>query len=349
MTLSSPLRARWLAGEQASHKVTWLELFFDLIFVAAVAQVASPLHHHYDVAGTFRFFVLFVLIWWAWAGHATFTTRFDGDGLVQRLLTLLQMFVVAAMAANATDALDSRSAAGFAAGYAVMRFILVFQYFRARHVPGAQSLSRWHMLGHGAAALLWLVSAFVPSPARFVLWAVAFAIDLGTPWFTLQHTVDAPPDAEHLPERFGLFTIILLGESVIAVMHGMESQEGWSLPAAAAALFGMGMTFAIWWWYFERVKAAGARHVTCHHDALRFNLWIFAHLPFYIGVVLSAVGVQRSIEREPGTILPGAELGLLAAGVLLVGVTLRAISWTGQQRREPETAAGAPERASALG
>jgi low temperature requirement protein LtrA len=332
MTLSSSLRARWLAGEGASHKVTWLELFFDLVFVAAVAQVASPLHHHYAFADAFRFAVLFVLIWWAWVGHATFATRFDGDELVQRALTLLQMFVVAAMAANATDALGSDESAGFAAGYAVMRFVLVFQYFRARRVPRAEVLSRRHMAGYGTAAILWLMSAFVPAPIRFVLWALAFAIDLGTPWWTVRHSVQAPPDAEHLPERFGLFTIILLGESVIAVMHGMESQEGWTIVAASAAFFGMAMAFAIWWWYFEKVNAAGTRHVTCHSDAVRFHLWTYAHLPFYIAVIIAAVGVQRVIELKPGTILPAGELAMLAAGVVLVAITLKGIALTPTRR-----------------
>src|SRR5215471_19588908 len=131
-SLVTPLRVR-STGETA-RKVTWLELFFDLIFVAAVAQVAEPLRHEYSLVGLVRFTPLFILIWWAWTGHTVFSTRFDTDDLVQRALTLVQMFVVAVMAANARDALDSRSSAGFAAAYAGVRFILVAQYLRARHV-----------------------------------------------------------------------------------------------------------------------------------------------------------------------------------------------------------------------
>lgn len=327
-----PLRARWLTRETRTQRVTWLELFFDLVFVAAVAQVATPLHHHYDLAGVGRFAVLFVLIWWAWVGHATFATRFDVADTAQRLLTILQMFVVAVMAANATDTLASDESAGFAAGYAVLRLILVSQYYRARHVAGAEALVRRHMWGHGAAAVLWLASAFVPAPARFVLWAAAFAIDLGTPWLTLRHAVAAPPDAEHLPERFGLFTIILLGESVIAVMHGIQSQDGWSVPAASAALLGMTAAFTVWWAYFEKVKAAAERHVRCAQDALRYHVWLFVHLPFYVGLIVSAVAVQRSIEAEPGTLLPVGELVLLGGGALLAVVSLGGLAWCGAPR-----------------
>src|SRR5215475_2871280 len=118
--------------------VTWLELFFDLIFVAAVAQVAEPLRHDYSIVELVRFTPLLVLIWWAWIGHTFFSTRFDSDDVVQRGLTFLQIFAVAAMAANAKDALDSRSSAGFAAAYAVARLVLVVQYCRARHLKIAR-------------------------------------------------------------------------------------------------------------------------------------------------------------------------------------------------------------------
>ena len=146
--LIAPLRVR--STGEAGRKVTWLELFFDLIFVAAVAQVAEPLRDHYSVIGLVRFAPLFALIWWAWTGHTVFSTRFDTDDVIQRGLTLVQMFAVAAMAANAKDALDSRSSAGFAAAYAAVRFILVAQYFRARQVPDARPLATRYLVGHGA-------------------------------------------------------------------------------------------------------------------------------------------------------------------------------------------------------
>ena len=100
----------------AGRRATWLELFFDLIFVAAVAQVGSPLHTSYSFVALARYAFLFFLIWWAWLGHTLYSTRFDTDDPVQRALTLVQMFTVAVMAANAGEALDSRSAAGFGAG-----------------------------------------------------------------------------------------------------------------------------------------------------------------------------------------------------------------------------------------
>jgi low temperature requirement protein LtrA len=325
--LFAPPRLRSTLGD-AGRKVTWLELFFDLVFVAAVAQVAAPLHHEYSLHGLLRFTPLFVLIWWAWTGHAVFATRFDADDAIQRGLTLVQMFAVAAMAANAQDALDSRSSAGFAAAYAAVRFILVAQYFRARHSPQARGLAMRYLLGHGGAALLWLASAFVPAPARFWIWGVAFVIDLGTPWMAVRHSVSIPPDAAHMPERFGLFTLILLGESIVAVMLGMESQEDWTPGAALSAFLGMGILFLVWWWYFDGAQGASERPVRTRREAVWFHVWSYAHFPLSLGIVVAGAGVERIVTAAARATLATTEVVILLAAIAIVMVAMTAIGAT---------------------
>jgi low temperature requirement protein LtrA len=324
-----PAPLRYVAGEAADRRVTWHELFFDLVFAAAVSQVASPLRADYSIDGLVRFAILFALIWWAWTGHAVFSTRFDTDDVVQRGLTLLQMFGVAVMAANAGDALDSRSSAGFAAAYAGQRVVLVFQYFRARRIPEARPLTRAYLAGHGTAAALWLVSALVPAPARYWVWALAFALDLGTPWVAIRHTLALPPDPSHLPERFGLFTLILLGESVIAVMHGIEHQEYWSVPAASAAFSGMAIAFLIWWGYFDRAAGASARTIRSHRDAVRLHIWSFAHLPLYLGLVVAFVGIQLVVSVAPLPALDAGQVALLGTALVLAAGALRVLARMG--------------------
>jgi low temperature requirement protein LtrA len=325
-TLVRATRLRYVAGESRDRKVTWLELFFDLVFAAAIAQVASPLREDYSAAGLLRFAILFVLIWWAWIGHAVFSTRFDTDDAVQRGLTLLQMFGVIVMAANAGDALDSRSSAGFAAAYAVQRFVLVFQYFRARRLPHARDLTTRYLAGHGCAAAFWLVSAVIPAPERYWIWALAFTLDLGTPWLAVDHSVAVPPDASHLPERFGLFTLILLGECVIAVMHGVEHQEHWSAPAASAALLSLGVVFFVWWWYFDAARATSARPVRSRRDALRLQAWSYAHLPLYIGIVVAFAGIQLVVSVAPEPALDWRQVALLAAALTVAMSSLAVVA-----------------------
>jgi low temperature requirement protein LtrA len=210
------------------RRVTWVELFFDLVFVAAVAQVGSPLAADYSFQALGRYAFLLLVTWWAWHGYAVYATRFDNDDAPQRFTIFLQMIAVIFMAANAEEGLDSVSSAGFAAAYAVMRLILVGQYLRAARQPAARRLATDYAVGFGAAAVLWLVSSLVPVPWRYVLWAAALAIDLGTAVVAARHTLALPPHAAHLPERFGLFTLILLGEAIVAVMKGIQSQPDWT-------------------------------------------------------------------------------------------------------------------------
>jgi low temperature requirement protein LtrA len=318
----------WPAETGSSRRVTWLELFFDLIFVAAVAQVDAPLGVNYSLAGAFRFLAFFVLIWWAWVGHTLYSTRFDTDDLVQRLLTLFQMFAVAAMAANAKDAFDSRYSAGFAAAYAAMRLVLVLQYLRARHVPESRPLTTHYAIGFGTAAFVWIVSALVDPPARYWLWAVALAIDLGTPLLAMHYAEKIPPDSAHLPERFGLFTIILLGESIVAVMHGMESQDSWSLAAALSAFQGMGIAFCFWWWYFDGAGGAAERPIRSRRQATLFQVWNYAHWPLYIGIALAAVGVKHVVALAPGDHLHPMEAWILCGSVTLTMISLTVIGMT---------------------
>jgi low temperature requirement protein LtrA len=272
-----------------------------------------------------RFTPLFVLIWWAWTGHTVFSTRFDTDDVIQRGLTLLQMFAVAVMAANAKDALDSRSSAGFAAAYAAVRLVLVGQYARARHVIEARPLTIRYLAGHGSAAILWLISALVPAPERFWIWIVAFAIDFGTPWLAIPHSVRIPPDAAHLPERFGLFMLILLGESVVAVMHGMESQESWPVSAAVSAFLGMGLFFTIWWWYFDGAGGPSEQPVRTKRDAVRFHIWSYTHFPLYLGTVIAGVGVQRIVTAASHTQLTSSDTLLLTGGVATTMIAITVI------------------------
>lgn len=331
-----PLRLR--STGEGGRKVTWLELFFDLIFVAAVAQVAEPLRHQYTVDGLIRFAPLFLLIWWAWTGQSVFATRFDTDDVVQRGLTLVQVFVVAAMAANAKGALDSRSSAGFAAAYGGVRIILVAQYLRARRVPGARALTDRYVAGHGTAAILWLLSAVVPSPARFWIWGIAFVLDLGTPWLAVRHSVHVPPDAAHLPERFGLFTLILLGESVVAVMQGMESQDDWTPAAATTAFLGMAILFALWWWYFDGAMAASEQPVRSTRDAWRFHVWSYAHFPLYLGIILVGIGIQRIVTAVSRTVLTAEETMMLVGGGALAMAAMTTIGAMSAAARQDDRA-----------
>jgi low temperature requirement protein LtrA len=321
--LSPP--AFWCEGDRDdvhSRRVTWVELFFDLVFVAAVAQVGTPLATGYSFDGLARYAFLLCIIWWAWSGHAMYATRFDADDTLQRVLTLLQMIAVIFMAANAEQGLDSLSSAGFAAAYAVMRFILVLQYVRAGAIAPARALTRTYARGFGAAAGVWLISALVDTPIRYSLWSVALVVEAATAVRVSRHVESLPPHAAHLPERFGLFTLILLGDSIIALMKGIQAQPEWSPMAAGAAFAGIAFTFIVWWAYFERAGAAADRHVRTRRERRAYEIWTYTHVPLYLGLVLSAVGVEHIIRQGAAVHLHAEEAALLTSAVAIVLASL---------------------------
>jgi low temperature requirement protein LtrA len=129
----------------------------------------------------------------------------------------------------------SRDAAGFGAAYGGVRAILALQYLRVARLPATRSVVIRRIVGLAAAAVVWTASALLPAPHRYVAWSFALLIDLANSWPPARSTNLLPPGAAHFPERFGLLTIILLGEFVASVMRGIESQPGWSLLAATAA------------------------------------------------------------------------------------------------------------------
>lgn len=313
-------------SDRKQRRATWMELFFDLIFVAAVAEIGKSLSSDFSMPGLFRYSFLFVLIWWAWSGHTLFTTRFESDDLVQRLFILVQSFIAAVMAANARDALDSRSSAGFGAAYAGMRLVLVAQYLRARHIPETRELTTRFAFGFGIAAAVWIASALTEAPVRYWLWALALFIDFLTPWVAEKHGLNAPPHAEHFPERFGLFTIILLGEFVTEVMHGIASHEYWTLSAAITAFAGMAFVFSLWWWYFDRADGAGERHVRSHREQRIFSLWNYSHLPLFISIGAAGVGFKHLIALQADEHLHHVE-GLIL--FLAVAVSMMALTTIG--------------------
>lgn len=304
------------------RKVSWTELFFDLVFVAAVSQVGAPLATHYSFAEVGRFACVLLIIWWAWHGYAMYATRFDTDDSVERAATLLQMVAVIFMAANAEQGLDTDSSAGFAAAYAVMRLILVGRYLRVAKAQESRALARAHAFGFGSAAILWLISSLMPVPWRYACWIVALAVDLCTALIASPHSLRMPPHASHLPERFGLFTLILLGEAMIAIMSGIQHQPEWSVAAAGTALSGIAFVCTVWWAYFDGVDAAGHRPVRCAADSRRMSAWSGAHLLLYLGIALYGVATEHAVRGGGWQVLSREESALALISVILVGSAL---------------------------
>jgi low temperature requirement protein LtrA len=275
--------------DQDRHRTaTWLELFYDLAFVVVVAVLGERLYSDVSWTGLASFAGYFALLWWLWASHTFYADRYDTDDLVYRLLATAQMMAVLVMAAALTSG-PAESTMAFSAGYASARLVLLAMYARVyRHVAETRHLVGGYLVGFGLAAVLWTASIFVPEPGRFALWAVALSIDLATPWVMRRQQAAVPLDVSHLPERFGLFTILVLGESLAAVMAGLRHLD-WALGPVLTAAFGIALATTLWWMYFDNAEGSVVRRSDADRRTWRPTAWIYTHLP--LAAALAALGV----------------------------------------------------------
>jgi low temperature requirement protein LtrA len=306
-------------GEEDSEeerRATWLELFYDLVFVVAVAQLSHYLKDHVSVEGALGFIALFIPVWWSWIGNTLYANRFDTDDVIRRLLTGLQMLAAAAIAVNIHHGLGE-SSPGLAISYAAGRFVLVMEYYRAgKHIPTARPLTTRYAIGFAIGATIWAVSAFVPIPWRFVLWAVGIIVDFVTPFTAIKFQLGLLPNASHLPERFGLFTMIVLGEAIVAVVDGVSKQD-WEIKSVLAAVFGLCAAFSLWWVYFDNLGGKPIIQARQEGKTSTVFIWLYTHLPLVIGIAATGVGVQKVLTSDQMTALPDKYRWLLCASLSL--------------------------------
>ena len=309
---------RWLRppqlrtlDDQGERHATWLELFFDLVFVISIAEVAHTLEDYRTLADFLGTAGLFVAVWWAWVGYTVYADRFDTDDVAHRVLVLAGMLAVIAMALSVHDALHGGSAR-FALAFVAVRGIVLLLNARARrHAAPARPLLNLFLAAFSTGAALWLLSVFVPEPARYVLWGVALVIELSAPWVGRRQIVKAPVHTSHLVERFGLFTLIVLGESVVRVAQGAADVDDWTTATLAAAGGGFLLVAGLWWLYFDRLDEGAVRSV------LRGLVWNYTHLPLLAGLVAVAVGTEYAIRDAAGGQLERSTTAALGGGTAL--------------------------------
>ena len=278
-----------LPSQPEGRKATWFELFFDLVFVVAVAQLSAAYAHHYDPAGAALFALSFLAMWWCWLGHTFHGTRFDRDLPRQRLVGFLQIAATALIGYGVSNPFGARAWA-FGGGIGAFKLLLALAYALEYRWTGARGLIRVYGGLYVVQALLWMAGAAAAPVPRAVCWGLALGLDLLSPWLVARHTAAVPPHPEHLPERFGLFTIILLGEGMAAVVHALDHGDDLHGAALAAAAAGAVLAFGLWLAYFDRVKGHGERHVANPAGGRQLRLWAYAHVPLYLGIASLAAG-----------------------------------------------------------
>ncbi|MGW4380268.1 low temperature requirement protein A [Kitasatospora sp. NPDC004531] len=311
-------------------RVTWAELYFDLVFVFAVTQVSALLHHHHDWAGCGRALVAFVPVYWCWVGTTVQANIRDVDNPRDRIGIFAVGLAGLFMALALPGAFGDRGVL-FGGAYWAARLVLIGLL--------ARRVRRIWLGPYGVAAFvsgpLLVVGGLLPSPARELLWAAGATADLSAPLVFRRRLAAVDYHPGHLPERFGLFLLVALGESIVGIgapVAGAPLHPGQLLSVAVAFV----ISCALWWQYFG-YAADAMRHVletaTSRRDVLR-RVFSYGHLALIAGVITVAVGFGETVAR-PGAALGGGALGLLYGGSALYLLAFNYTRWMMFRRLSP--------------
>ena len=320
---------------EEERKTSYLELFFDLVFVFAFTQVAALILADTSVAGFARAALVLAMVWWAWSAYTWMTNAIDIESTVTRLLVFAAMAGAFFMALAVPDAYGDEGA-WFAVAYFVVRILnsALFSW-GVRHDPGQLRatfrLGPWFLV----AALVALAGGFVDSDLRPWFWLASLTIDVvGT--LTVARA-GWRVSASHFAERFALIVIIALGESIVAIGIGTaELARDWTFAVSVVVAF-VGV-LSLWWAYFDFTATAAERSLTRaapeQRAALARDVFTYFHYPIVLGIIFYAVAAKKTLEHPHD---PLSEAGRWALGLgiafFLLGFALmrfrvvRRIAW----------------------
>ncbi|MEU8933553.1 low temperature requirement protein A [Streptomyces sp. NPDC048409] len=298
-----PLRPLTARGRHEAHRVASpLELFFDLCFVVAISQAGGELVHAvaegHAGQGVLNYAMLFFAIWWAWMNFSWFASAYDNDDALYRIVTLVQIAGVLVLAAGVSRGFADHDYTAVWLGYVIMRVAMAAQWLRAAR--SAEGPERRMALRYAGGVLLcqvgWAGLVLLPQDARGWLYLAMVILEMCVPLYAeREHTTSWHP--HHIAERFGLFTIIVLGETIAAATVAVKSALaehnalGELLPIAAGGLL---IVFSAWWIYF----------VVPIHGHLRSNrqsfLWGYGHYVIFASAASIGAGLEVAVEQAVG-------------------------------------------------
>ena len=302
--------------QATEQPVSWLELFFDLVFVTAFDRLAQRLLAHPDLPTFGVFALMFVALWWAWLGNTSFAARYGNGCRAYRWGTLAQMVPLAALAVSVRGDL-SDVGPYFALAYAAGRAILVgMLIINGRQGGGLSGGDRTVVVGFTVGALLWAASALLGGTGQLLVWGLALALDICCTLNVDRRSERDLPHQGHFPERVGLLFIVFLGAVVTELIRGAAEQR--LLPAdQLPAVLSLVSIMAIWRLYFDEAHTLPALLAGMTGRAGTLLAWAYAHLPLTMSLSVLSVGFGLGIAEE------GAEANREER--LLVGLSLAAV------------------------
>jgi low temperature requirement protein LtrA len=277
-----------LRDEKGSRHATWLELFFDLAFVISIAALTTMLVKNTTLGGLALYIGLFFAVFWAWNQLTWYSALFDNDDAFFRIIYLGAILSVLILAASIPSIAQGETTL-FVVSYVLLQVFLAAGWVRVYvYKREFRSFSLKYLIGPVVGSVVWLVSTRFPIPQQYYFWVVAMVIHIVAPyiaWRTI--TFHIPVHTSHIVERYCLFTIIVLGETLVAVSVGMGSAQG--SAAFLTALFVYVIIACIWWSYFnwDFNKVRKLETVS--------KVFIFGYGHFFIFLSIAAFGAGGEI------------------------------------------------------
>jgi low temperature requirement protein LtrA len=299
----------------ADRQVSVLELFYDLVYVAVIGQAAHHLAEHVTVRGLAEFAVVFALIWIAWINGSLYLEVHGREDGRTRSIVFAQMGILVLLAVFTAEAADA-SGWGFAVVYAIYQVLQTGLWYSVwlqdrRDGPAYVTATGGYVVGMGVSAAVIGASALLPATPRLVVWAgLAVAWIVGIVLASRSSRVGlglAPTDS--LVERFGLFTIIVLGEVVLGVVAGLSVVER-DAKTIITGMLALWLGFGFWWIYFDLV---GRRLPRADGGAL--SSWVMSHLPVTGSITAAGAGMVSLIGHAHDATTPAGTSWLLAGAV----------------------------------
>jgi low temperature requirement protein LtrA len=338
----TPLRRRMgpRDRDERERAATPLELLFDLCFVVAVAQAADRLHHAlaegHVADAVVSYGSVFFAIWWAWMNFTWFASAYDTDDVPYRLLTLLQIGGVLLLAAGVPDGFDRQDFTVVTVGYVLMRVAMVTQWLRVAHDhPAGRATALRYAAGIAVVQLGWISLLAMPLPWRGPGFLLLATLELLVPVWAERSTQPTAWHPDHIAERYGLFTLIVLGECVLAATTTVQAAigaRGLSPSLAVVAAGGLVLLFALWWSYFDRPAGEGLRASPGSVFA-----WGYWHLLVFASLAAIGAGLQvaaETLDRHSRLSEHAAALALAVPVALFLVVLGLLHSWVYRYRGE---------------
>jgi low temperature requirement protein LtrA len=313
-------------------RVTYAELFFDLVFVFAVTQISHTLLGRFTPLGALQTTLLLLSVWWVWVYTSWITNWLNPELTPVRLLLFLLMLGGLVLSTSIPKAFESRGL-WFASAYAAMQ--VGKTVFLVIVTPPARTLARMNAIRItawlSASAIFWVAGGFAEGHQRLVLWMVALAIEYISPavrfWipkFGASQVADWVVEGGHMSERCAGFIIIALGESIV-VTGATFAELAWTVETVTAFVSAFIGALAMWWIYFHKGAEAGSELISNSSEPGRLArlAYTYLHLPIVAGIILSAVANELVLAHPTGH--SGLRTQLSAVGgplVFLVGTIL---------------------------